>query len=53
MHPGDLNPHQGPESKLLKLIERASELGIRMERAPEFDHETALYVRRLPDEIPL
>jgi hypothetical protein len=33
--------------RLYGRLRKSNELGIRIERVPEFDHETALYVRRI------
>ena len=47
MQPGDLNPQRVSAERLNDLIQAAAAQGINLQRAPEFDHDTALYVRRV------
>lgn len=50
MQPGDLNPQRVSAERLNDLIQAAASQGINLQRAPEFDHDSALYVRRITNE---
>ena len=47
MRPGDINPQRVSADRLEQLITAAAERGLSFQRAIEFDHDTALYVRLL------
>ena len=47
MRPGDINPQRVSADRLELLIAAAAGQGLRFERAAEFDHDSALYVRRV------
>ena len=47
MRPGDINPQRVSADRLELLIAAAAGQGLRFERVPQYDHDTALYVRRV------
>ena len=51
MRPGDINPQRVSTDRLELLIAAAAEQGLNFERVPQYDHDTALYVRRVASVI--
>lgn len=50
MRPGDINPQRVTPERLEAMIKAAADQCLYFQRATEFDHDSALYVRQLTNE---